>query len=514
MKLFAHEPSGFEGDLVTVEVDVRRGIPAVDLVGLADGAVREARERVRAAVRNSGFEFPLDRVLVSLAPSALRKEGAAYDVPIALGILAASGAMPDPGEPVLALGELRLDGQVSAVRAVLPAIAAGLREGLRNFIVPQGNAREARALGEGRIFPIERLSAATDAFIAIRTGQAPPETVDPIHVDLPSSLGDTEGDFADIRGLPRLRRAMEIAAAGGHNLLLFGPPGTGKTLAARRFISLFPDLDRSASIEVTALHSLAAALPPSSGLVVRPPFRSPHHGASFEGILGGGRSLRPGEAALAHHGVLFLDEAPEFHRNVLQALREPLEDRSISIARAGRSVRFPSRFQLLLATNPCPCGNLGREGRPCLCSVIELASYWKRLGAPLLDRVDLRVPVRPLARRDLLGPPGESSAAIRSRVEGAREMQRRRHSPGSLVLNASLDPAMVSRFCGLSGIAQEALVAAVARLDLSSRACHSILKVSRTIADLRGTASIEEEDLLEAIQHRRFGDGDFYWKDA
>jgi magnesium chelatase family protein len=511
MPLYAHEPAGFEGHLVSIEVDIRRGIPSVDLVGLAEGAVREARERVRAAVRNSGFEFPLDRVLVSLAPAGLRKEGSAYDLPIALAILCRSGALPEPGEAVLALGELRLDGSVRPVRAVLPAIASALKTGITNFVVPWENLEEAKALGRGRVFPLSLLRETGDAFIAMREGRDPVDDSPPAPAAAPEAAA---GDLAELKGLPRVRRALEIAAAGGHNLLLFGPPGAGKTLAARRFITIFPDLEREASIEVTALHSLAGILDPRIGLVRRPPFRSPHHGASFEGLIGGGRRPTPGEVSLAHRGVLFLDEAPEFHRDALQALREPLEERRVAIARAGSTLHFPAAFQLLLAANPCPCGNMGRRGKTCLCSPLELARYWKRLGGPLLDRIDLRVPVRPLGERELLGPPGESSSAIRERVVRAREIQRLRYGASGETLNAFLVPGTVGLHCALTDSARFALVKATEKLDLSSRACHSILKVSRTIADLRGGGDIDDDDLLEAVQHRRFCDGDFYWQET
>jgi magnesium chelatase family protein len=514
MLIAAHEPAGYEGLLVTVEVDIRRGIPAVDLVGLAEGAVKEARERVRAASRNSGYEFPLDRVLVSLAPAAFPKEGPGYDLPIALAVLCAAGILPDPGRSLLASGELMLDGRVRPVRGILAAVAAGLGAGIEDFVVPMGNLGEARSLGRGRVHGMARLSEATEILGRLRTGSSPLDPPDLEPQDPPALRRDeAEGDLCELRGLPRLRRALEVAAAGGHHLLLFGPPGSGKTMSARRLPSLIPDLSEEEAVEVTKLHSLAGLLPEAHGLLKRPPFRSPHHSASREGLVGGGRWLSPGEASLAHRGILFIDEAPEFHRDSLQALREPLEEGWLSLARAGRVLRFPADFQLVLAANPCPCGNLGRDHKVCTCSIQEIQRYWRKLGGPLLDRIDLRVPLRPANARDLLGPPGESSASVRSRVQSARIIQSRRYAGLGFARNGRVPSGLVESFCVLEPGAEGILAEAVEKLGLSSRACHSILRVARTIADLQAREGIAADDLLEAIQHRRYGDGDYYWQD-
>jgi magnesium chelatase family protein len=521
MTVIAHEPSGFEGRLVYVEVDIRHGIPGVDLVGLAAGAVKEARERIRAAIRNSGFEFPLDRVLINLAPADLPKEGAAYDLPMALALLGAASAIPDPGMAILALGELRLDGSVRPVRGVLPAVAAALASGIDRFIVPADNAAEARALRKGLVYPILRLEEAPQLLVQLRGGEEPPGGPAPGRAPraFPSLC---EGDFTELKGQSILRRALEVAAAGGHNVLLFGPPGSGKTMAARRFVGILPSLSEEAAVEVASLYSLSGFLGTGGALQLRPPFRSPHHSASLEGMIGGGRRLRPGEISLAHKGVLFLDEAAEFRSDVLQSLREPLEEGRVSLVRAGSVARYPAEFQLIMAANPCPCGNLGRKGKVCLCSIQELQRYRRKLGGPLLDRIDIRVPVEAVSPAALIGPAGESSSVIRARVEAAMRIQMERYRPetegaapssidGCSPLNARLSAGNVERHCRLEPAASQVFQYAVQRLALSSRACHSVLKVARTIADLAGRNDIGEEQLEEAVQYRRFGDGDDIW---
>jgi magnesium chelatase family protein len=511
----SHAPVGFDGEMVSVEVDIRRGLPGVDLVGLPDDAVRESRERVRVAIRNSAFEFPADRILVSLAPAAIRKEGASFDLPIALGILAASGQVgPVPAGRIMVVGELTLSGSVRPVRGALSAVAAGLSAGIGDFMVPSENVDEARALGAGRIHGIGSLGEAACLYTRIAAGEVvaqPDPPADPCPAVGTRGFPSTE-DIADIRGHAVLKRALEIAAAGRHHLLLFGPPGSGKTMAVRRLPGLLPVLERGEALEVTRLHSLAGVLARGTGLVQRPPVRMPHHSASSEGILGGGRFLRPGEASLAHHGILFLDEAPEFGSALLQGLREPVEEGRVTIARAGATVTWPARFQLVLAFNPCPCGNLGRAGRVCACSPVEIHRYWRRMGGALLDRVELRVPVEPVTAASMCeASPRDEGRRIAGRVAAAAAVQRRRHDGRGFTWNARIPAGLVDELCPIDGTGRKALLDAAERLGISSRAFHAVLRIARTIADLEGSADIREPHLLEAVEHRKYGDGDFRW---
>ena len=511
--VFGHAPFGVDGDLVAVEVDLRRGIPGVDIVGLPDDAVRESRERVRVAIRNSGFQFPRDRVLVNLSPAGVRKVGAAYDLPLALAILVASGQVPAPGVPVMACGELNLAGDVHPVSGILTAVSAGAEAGHSWFLVPMGNRREAEALGVGTVLGVDNLTGAVAA-MAQATGDAAARPGAANRCDAapgPSPWRREMGEITDIRGQSVLKRALAVTAAGGHHLLVFGPPGSGKTMAGRRLVGLLPPLARQEALAVTQIHSVAGSLPVDGGLLRWPPFRAPHHGASPEGIVGGGRLLRPGEVSLAHHGVLLLDEAPEFSRPLLQSLREPLETAFVNVVRAGRTASFPSHFQLVMTANPCPCGNLGRRHAACICSTAEVKHYWKRLGGALLDRIDIRVPVSDAPPAELLVPGGERPDDYLAAVQEARRRQWQRYRGCAWRLNGRLPPREVERYCELGDEQIRCLERGMRHAQLSSRALHSVIKLSRTIADLDGCDRIASAHVNEALQYRRYGDVDIYW---
>ncbi len=500
-KVYSSAVLGIDAYSVEVEVDIAKGLPSFNTVGLPDVAVKESKDRVKAAIKNSDFKFPTKRITVNLAPADVKKEGSLFDLPIALGILAATGQIEKAEfKKYVILGELSLDGGVRSVPGVLPISLAAQKEGREGIILPLDNRGEAAVVKGLNVYPVENLSQTVDFL----TGKI---EIEPFSLDLEGVFErgrEYKVDFTDVKGQEHAKRALEIAAAGGHNVIMIGPPGSGKTMLARRLPTILPDMTLEEALETTKIHSIAGLIPSQIALIATRPFRSPHHTASDIALIGGGRIPRPGEVSLSHHGVLFLDELPEFKRNVLEVLRQPLEDGVVTISRAATSLSYPAKFMLACAMNPCPCGFFGDPVNECTCTPPKIQKYRSRISGPLLDRIDIHLEVPRVKYKELASQEtGERSEVIKKRVNKARIIQQERFKGRKgIFCNAHMEAKEIKEFCKITTESQDLIKLAITQLGLSARAYDRILKVSRTIADLEGKPDIEPAHVSESIGYR------------